>query len=114
MGGSTMEIVAEFYHFARVDRRGTVFRFYLAFDKAAQALARIAGKVGLADFTVVDDVEPAGDLLFDDFGDRFAHALGERRFVDGLAGDLSVVHRFQVRRLRQRAGVGSQDSIGAI
>jgi hypothetical protein len=86
----------------------------VAFNEAAQALARVARKIRLAHLAVVDDIEAAGDLLFHHFGNRFADALGEGCLIDGFSSHLSRVHRFQIRRLRQCAGVGGQNSVGAV
>src|SRR5688572_33189175 len=78
VSGSVMEIIAELDHVARVDRRSAVVGFYLAFDKAGQALARIAREIGLADFAVIDDVEAAGELLPDNFGEIGRASCRER------------------------------------
>jgi len=79
MAGPIVKVVAELDHVASVNSRGAIVRFYFAFDKAAEPLARIAGKIGLADFAVVDDVEPNRALLPDRPRDRRTNAGRQRR-----------------------------------
>src|SRR5262245_10460428 len=97
------KIVAEIRHVARENRRGPLFRPGFTLDEAAQALARVAGKVGFTNFAVVDDVESAIDLLADYISERAPNPRSEDIRIASLPTLSRRVHPFQVVRLGQTA-----------
>ena len=94
-----VEVIAKLHHVAGENRRGAILRFHFPFDEAGETFPRIAGKIGLADFAVVDDIEAAVQLLFNHLGDHLSQPFGESSLIHRLPADLRGVHLFQVSRL---------------
>ena len=108
-----VEVIAKLHHVAGENRRGSILWFHFPFDEAGETFPCIAGKIGLADFAVVDDIEAAVQLLLNHLGDHLSHPFGESLWIDGLPADLRGVHLFQVTRLWQGTGMGRQDTFTA-
>src|SRR5262249_54963058 len=81
--------------------------------KAAQALAGVVGKIGLAEFAVVNAVETRLQLLPHNLGDGTAQPPRQGCLIVGLTATLSGDHLSQIGWPGQAAGMGGQDPVGA-
>jgi hypothetical protein len=81
--------------------------------EAGEAVLDVGGVIGTALLAVIDDVEPAGDLLGNDVADRAPNGRLELgRLGSGIV--LLVQHELHHRRRpRQAAGMGGEDALDA-
>ena len=110
---SLVEVVAKLHHVAGENRRGPILRFHFPFDEAGEPFPRIAGKIRLADFAVVDDIEAAVELLFDDLRDHLVHPFGESSLITGCPLICAVCICFKSAGCGKRPRVGRQDTFTA-
>ena len=71
------------------------------------------GVIGAALLAVIDDVEPAGHLLLDDLGDGAAHRVLELGRLGSRMLLLVEQKLHHLRRPRQAAGMGGEQSLRA-
>jgi hypothetical protein len=81
--------------------------------KAADPLGDVMGEIGLAEFAVINAVEPARDLARDGVGDVLTQGRFQQHLIDGRAGGTSPDHARERLRARQGAGMGGADSVDA-
>ena len=82
--------------------------------EAGETLVDIGDEARLAHLAVIDDVDAEFGLLADDIRHRLAHAGVECRIVDLLALAARHAHGVKIRRARQAADMGGENSIGAV
>jgi len=92
---------------AGAERRGT------RAIEAGEAVLDVGGIIAAALFAVIDDVEPAGDLLGNDVGDRAPNRRLEfGRFGSGIV--LLLQHELHhLRGPRQAPGMGGENALDA-
>src|SRR5437870_8865228 len=95
-----LEVLWKFHQVATENHRGALLGFGLSLCETAETLAGVAGKIRLPDFTVVDDVETAVDLLFYDLRNDALHPPGERFLVIRLPAVFRGKHFLKIVRLR--------------
>src|SRR5262245_7396203 len=84
-----------------------------AIGEAGIALHHVIAEADLAHLAVRDDVDAGIALLADDLLDRFAHPRAQLALVHRLLVEQIPHHAGKIRRPRQAAGVGGEDTVGA-
>ena len=81
--------------------------------EAAEAILDVGGVVGAALLAVIDDIEPAGNLLRYDLGDGAAHRVLELGRLGARMLLLMQQQLHHIGRPRQAAGMGREYSLRA-
>jgi hypothetical protein len=79
-----------------------------------KALVDVGNEARLAHFAVINDVDAKVGLFADDIRYRLAHAGVKCRIVDLLTLETREAHGVKLRRARQAADMGREDSICAV
>jgi hypothetical protein len=74
----------------------------------------VVGKIRLRQFAVIDDVEAAFDLPFDDLCHAGSQTPVEFGLLDGFSACLREDHLAHIVRAREGPGMGRQNAIGAV
>src|SRR5262245_55936367 len=110
---SLVKVIGKFHQVSAEYGSRSEIRAGRLLDKATEPLARIAREIGFAQFAVVDDINPAINLLAHAFGHGAAHPLAIGFVVIGFPLVLCIEHLFEIRWLRQGARMRDQNSLSA-
>src|ERR1700730_15464182 len=107
------EVFGKFGFVAGPDLEGWLSWLAFPLRDAPQALTRITGKVDFRQLAVIDQINPALDLLTDDIGHRGSDPVIECGRIIRIASVFRGQQCAHILRARQAAGVRGQDSLTA-